>query len=48
MKFDKMVAEKVAAEKLIFAHDLQKMARKLKLVEDRLEGILLLFHWFWF
>lgn len=37
---NKMVAEKVAFEKGIFARQLAEMAGKLKLVEDKLNGLL--------
>ncbi|XP_063834381.1 MICOS complex subunit Mic60-like [Ostrinia nubilalis] len=38
IKLNKMVAEKVAAEKKIFANQLAEMAAKLKIVEDKLNA----------
>ncbi|XP_059050644.1 MICOS complex subunit Mic60-like [Achroia grisella] len=36
VKFNKMVAENVATERRMFAHQLKEMAAKLKIVEDKL------------
>lgn len=38
-KLDELVVEKVEAEKRLFANQLKEMASKLKIVEDKLNGL---------